>query len=138
NAPGFDSINNVEGVHVEFPESGEYIVRVIGRKVIEDARRDTAGVIDQDFALVFSGHVPFPGQGIVSLDRRAYTAPGQINIKLIDFDLAGNPAASVSLTSDSHTSPLDVSLLPSGSIGVFTGSVQTASLPLVNDGRLYF
>ena len=31
NAPSGDSINNVEGVHVEFPEAGEYIVRVIGR-----------------------------------------------------------------------------------------------------------
>src|SRR5688572_1514261 len=52
NVPSFDSINNVEGVHVEFPETGEYVVRVIGKKVLEDSRRDTA-VIDQDFALVF-------------------------------------------------------------------------------------
>ncbi|HEX7860906.1 MAG TPA: S8 family serine peptidase [Verrucomicrobiae bacterium] len=138
NAPAYDSINNVEGVHVEFPEAGEYVVRIIGRKVIEDARRDTAGVIDQDFALVFSGHVPFPGQGIVSLDRRAYTVPGQINIKLIDFDLAGQQTANVSLSSDSQTAGLPVSLRASGSIGVFTGAVQTATLPVASDGRLHF
>ena len=138
NAPSVDSINNVEGVHVEFPEPGEYLIRVVGRKVIEDARRDTANVIDQDFALVFSGHVPFPGQGIVSLDRRAYTIPSQINIKLIDFDLAGHPTAAVSLASDSQVAPLTVSLSASGSIGVFTGSVQTASIPVANDGRLHF
>lgn len=138
NAPGFDSVNNVEGVHVEFPESGEYTVRVIGRKVIEDSRRDTAGVIDQDFALVFSGHVPFPGQGVISLDRPAYSIPGQINIKLIDFDLAGRPNANISLSSDSQTNALTVSLAPSGAIGVFTGAVQTAGLPVTNDGRLHF
>lgn len=138
NAPGFDSINNVEGVHIEFPETGEYLVRVIGRKVIEDARSDTAGVIDQDFALVFSGHVPFPGQGVISLDRSAYTVPGQINIKLIDFDLAGQPNAAVTLTSESQTTPLTASLAASGSIGVFTGTVQTATLPVSNDGRLHF
>ncbi|MGZ8899605.1 MAG: S8 family serine peptidase, partial [Limisphaerales bacterium] len=138
NAPSTDSINNVEGVHVEFPEAGEYIVRVVGRKVIEDSRRDTPGVIDQDFALAFSGHVPFPGQGIVSLDRRAYSIPGQINIKLIDFDLAGQSTASVALASDSQTTAFNISLLASGNIGVFTGSVQTASIPVANDGRLHF
>jgi hypothetical protein len=138
NAPGFDSINNVEGVHVGIPEPGEYLVRIIGRKIVEDSRRDTAGVIDQDFALVFSGHVPFPGQGVIALDRSAYTVPGQINIKLIDFDLAGNSSANVTIASDSQTTPLPVPLMASGSIGVFTGIVQTATLPLANDGRLHF
>ena len=138
NAPSFDSINNVEGVHVAFPEPGEYLVRVIGRKVVEEARRDTAGVIDQDFALVSSGHVPFPGDSVISLDRRAYTVPGQIGLTLIDFDLAGQNSAAVSLTSSSQATPLTVNLSASGSIGVFTGSVQTASLPLAADGRLHF
>ena len=106
--------------------------------MIEDARRDTAGVIDQDFALVFSGQVPFPGQGVVSLDRRAYTVPGQINIKLIDFDLAGRPTANIALASASQVTPLNVTLNASGNIGVFTGAVQTAALPVANDGRLHF
>lgn len=135
-APGNDSINNVEGVHVDFPESGEYIVRVIARRVLEDARRDTA-TVDQDFALVFSGNVPAPGQGVISLDRRAYSLPGTLQIKLIDFDLAGQSGAVVALSSTSQSQPLAVQLLPSGSIGVFTGAVVIASLPSAADGRLH-
>lgn len=138
NALASDTVNNVEGVNVEFPESGEYVVRVIGRNVLEDARRDSVNVIDQDFALVFSGHVPFPGQGVLALDRRAYTAPSQINIKLIDFDLAGQANANVSVASASQLAPMNVILLPSGSVGVFTGSVQTATAPVAQDGRLHF
>ena len=137
NAPSADSINNVEGISVEIPEAGEYIVRITARKVIEDSRRDTAA-IDQDFALVFSGHIPFPGRGVVTFDRRAYTIPGQIGIKLIDFDLRGQASAGVTLSSSSQTSPLNVTLLPSGSAGVFTGAVQTARLPVTGDGRLHF
>jgi hypothetical protein len=137
NAPSADSINNVEGVSVELPEAGEYIVRVSARKVLEDSRRDTPA-IDQDFALVFSGHVPFPGRGVLTFDRRAYTVPGQIGIKLIDLDLGGQPSVSVTLASSSQTVPLNVTLRPSGSIGVFTGAVQTALLPVANDGRLHF
>jgi hypothetical protein len=137
NAPSADSINNVEGVYIELPEAGEYLVRVIARKVLEDARRDSPA-IDQDFALVFSGHVPFPGQGVLTLDRRAYTVPGQIAIKLIDFDLGGQPSATVTLSSSSQTNALSITLLPSGSVGVFTGVVQTALLPVTNDGRLHF
>ena len=137
NAPSADAINNVEGVSVELPEAGEYLVRVIARKVVEDSRRDTAA-IDQDFALVFSGHVPFPGRGVLTLDRRAYTIPGQIGIKLIDFDLAGRSSANVGMASSSQTSALNVVLLASGSAGVFTGAVQTAALPVTNDGRLHF
>jgi hypothetical protein len=135
-AAGADSINNVEGVHVELPERGEYIVRVIGRRVLEDARRDTTPV-DQDFALVFSGDVPFPGQGVLSMDRRAYGIPSAIQLKLIDFDLAGQSAATVALTSSSQTQPLLVSLQAQGSIGIFTGAVQLASLPVAADGRLH-
>ncbi len=137
NTGSSDSINNVEGVHIALPEAGEYVVRVIGKKVLEDARRDTVA-IDQDFALVFSGQVPFPGQGVLTLDRRAYRVPGVINIKLIDFDLGGQPSASVTLSSSSQPTPLNLTLLPSGSVGVFTGAVQTALLPVAPDGRLHF
>ncbi len=55
NVADYDSINNVEGVHLNEPMSGEYIVRVRARRVVEDAIADTPGVLDQDFALVVSG-----------------------------------------------------------------------------------
>src|SRR6185436_8944474 len=108
------------------------VVRVTGKKVVEDARRDTA-TIDQDFALVFSGQVPLPGQGVLTLNRRAYTVPAQIAIRLIDFDLGGQPSANITLSSSSQTNAMNVTLLPSGSLGVFTGVVETAVLPVAND-----
>ncbi|PYI80045.1 MAG: hypothetical protein DME26_22385, partial [Verrucomicrobia bacterium] len=89
-----DNINNVEGVHLAAPVPGEYIVRVRGRNVVEDAREDT-GAIDQDFALVISGSVPAAGVGNVFLDRGAYTAPSQIKITVIDSTQAGHPSETV-------------------------------------------
>lgn len=135
NAPGTDAINNVENVTVELPERGEYIVRVIARRVIEDARRDTI-TIDQDFAMVFSGDVPAPGEGVISLDRRAYSVPGLVQLKLIDFDLAGQAQALVLLTSTTQPNGLPLQLNASGP-GVFTGQVATAIGPVANDGRLH-
>jgi len=136
-SPGHDAINNVEGVRVFEPEAGEYIVRVVARKILADARADT-GPVDQDFALVFSGDVPFPGQGVLSLDRRAYTVPAVVQLKLIDFDLAGQPSAQVLLTNLTQGSGLAVQLGAFGNAGVFTGAVATALMPAAADGRLHF
>lgn len=136
NAAGADAINNVEGIYVTLPEPGEYLVRVRARKVLEDSRRETPA-IDQDFALVISGDLPLPGQGILSLDRRAYAVPGTAQVKLIDFDLAGQPSATVSVTSTSQSTPIVLTLLPSGTSGVFTGAVQLATLPVVPDGQVH-
>ncbi len=89
NAPVPDSINNVEAVHLLAPLSGEYVVRVRARNVVEDSRRET-GAIDQDFALVISGALVKPGTGIVAFDRRAYSVPSNIRLTLIDQDLAAS------------------------------------------------
>ena len=98
NAPSPDTINNVEGVRVGAPAPGEYIVRVRASHVAEDARNDTAAV-DQDFALVISADIAPPGQGLVALDRPAYTAPGLIRLKVVDTDLAGQSSVTVQLRS---------------------------------------
>jgi len=39
---GADTINNVECVHLFAPVPGEYVVRIRGTRVVEDARRDTS------------------------------------------------------------------------------------------------
>ena len=70
-APSSDNINNVEAVHLQSPAPGEYVVRVIARNIVEDARVDTPAV-DQDFALVVSGDLPAAGVGVVFFDRAAY------------------------------------------------------------------
>ncbi len=134
-AAATDNINNVEGVHLFSPLPGEYIVRVHGRNVMEDARVDT-GAVDQDFALVISADIPFPGVGVVLFDRRAYTVPSEIGLKLIDLDLAGQPSVNIHLRSDAELAGEAISLFASGSTGSFTGRVSTALGPAVADGRL--
>ena len=75
NAPTPDKLNNVEGVYLSQPAPGDYLVRVRGSKVVQDAVSNTPA-IDQDFALVSSGDLVRPGTGFILLDRPTYTAPG--------------------------------------------------------------
>ncbi|HYE33393.1 MAG TPA: S8 family serine peptidase [Methylomirabilota bacterium] len=135
NPAGADKLNNVEGVHLFVPEAGEHIVRVRARNVAADARKDTASV-DQDFALVISGGVPFPGQAYVALDRAAYTVPAQAAVRVIDFDLAGQNAITVRASSSTETPGFPIQLAAAGNRGVFTGIVQIAAGPALNDTLL--
>lgn len=132
---GRDSLNNVEGVYLHEPIAGEYVVRVVAKRVVQDARRETLAT-DQDFALVVSGGLPPEGHAFISFDRRAYTAPSLIGLKLIDFNLAGQPQATVQLSSSTETTPLTVSLAAQGISGVFTGSVATATGAAAADSKL--
>ncbi len=136
NAASADAINNVEAVHVSEPVTGEYIVRVRARRVIEDARSDT-GAVDQDFALVVSGEIPTPGFGVVLMDRPAYRAPSRIQLKLFDTDLAGQPVVNVQLRSTTESAGFSVSLRAFNGSGGFTGSVATALGPAIPDSILH-
>lgn len=136
NAVQRDAVNNVEGVYVSRPRSGEWLVRVVARRIVEDARIDTA-TVDQDFALCISAMLPEPGVGELILDRQFYTSPDQVKVTLIDTDLAGQASASVLLTSTSEAVGETASLAAASSSGVFTGSVATATTPVVpNNGVL--
>ena len=134
-APGADSINNVEAVHLYAPVPGEYIVRVRGTRIVSDARRDTVAV-DQDFALVVSGAFGTPGVGIVTFDREDYRAPDQIKLTLVDYDLAGQPTASLLLRSGAEPAGESILLHALGTTGLFTGAVATAMGPALPDGKL--
>ena len=134
-APGSDNLNNVECVRIGVPTAGEYRVRVIARNVAMDSRSDTP-LDDQDFALVISGDILPPEAGVVLLDRSAYRAPSQINIKLYDADLMGQNTAPVVMRSATETNGVSVLLRVQPSSGAFTGSVATALGPAVNDNRL--
>ncbi len=131
----FDTINNVEAVHLVAPVAGEYIVRIRARNIVMDARRDT-GAIDQDFALVVSGSFAAPGTGIVTFDRRVYTAPAVMNLRLVDYSLAGQPSAGIVLRSSFETNGESITLQASGANGIFTGAVATATGPAISDGAL--
>jgi hypothetical protein len=136
NAFAADSLNNVEGVHLATPGSGEYLLRVRATRVVEDIHRRAGIAPVQDFALVASGDIPLPGEGVVILDRSAYAAPATLLVRLIDFDLRTESTAEVMVRSD--TEPLGEPLLltRAGSAGVFTGTVEVALGPPSVDGRI--
>lgn len=136
NATASDPLNNVEGVHLATPKPGEYVIRVRAPHIVEDARRDTAAV-DQDFALVTSAAFLPPGNGLVYLNRHAYTVPATVQVTVVDSDRAGQTSLGAALTSSTQTTPLNVTLLPAGTSGIFTGSVATALAPVIADGRLH-
>ena len=133
--PTFDTINNVEGVHLYTPPPGEYTIRVKGSRVVQDARSDTSAV-DQDFALVVSATVAGPGIGIITFDRRVYRAPDLIKLKLLDHDLAGQPTANVLLRSTTESAGETITLRADGTTGLFTANVATVTGPPMADGQL--
>ncbi len=131
-----DRINNVEGIYIDFPMPGEWLVRITARNVVEDARMDTVE-IDQDFALVVSAYLLPPNASVLLLDREAYRAPGEIKLKVLDFDLLTEGSVTVHLTSSTEPEGFPVTLPNAGVPGVFTGLVVTASAPAVpGDGVL--
>jgi hypothetical protein len=135
NPPNPDSLNNVECVFLNSPIAGQYLIRVRARSVQQDARQDTFAT-DQDFALVTSADLAAPGQGIISFDHNSYRVPGKIGIIVTDTDLAGHPNVSVLLKSTTEAGGESILLLPSGSSGVFTSAVATATGPATPDGKL--
>jgi len=126
NAPTPDNLNNVEGVYLSQPMPGDYLIRVRASKVVQDARNDTPA-IDQDFALVSSGNFVRPGTGFILLDRPAYTAPGTINIEVIDPSRAANNSVSVLITNLTGHHAVTSLAQGVGNYGAFTSSVTTVT-----------
>ena len=135
NASMPDAINNVEAVHFLAPSPGEYLVRIRARNVAQDSRAETSAV-DQDFALVVSGALAPPETGVVAFDRRDYTAPSLMRLRLFDQSLAGQATASLTLRSSTESSGEIITLQAVGLSGVFTASVVVATGPALSNGRL--
>jgi len=130
-----DSINNVEAVHLLQPAPGDYLVRVRAKKVVEDARLDTAS-IDQDFALVISADLLRSGAGLILMDRTNYTAPGSVQLQVLDPARAGNTSVNATLKSTTETAGEVYSLHAAGNYGAFTGAVATIVGAASADGKL--
>lgn len=126
NPPTPDKLNNVEGVLLSQPTPGDYLVRVRGSRIVQDARRDTAA-IDQDFALVSSGNFVRPGKGYILLDRPTYTAPGQMQVAVFDAARAASNTVTVLVTNLSRQQGTALVLHTSGNYGAFTGAVATVT-----------
>ena len=128
NATKSDNLNNVEGVTLSQPLPGDYLIEVVAANVAEDARLDTAA-IDQDFALVVSGSLLGANQGAVFMDRTNYTAPGDINLLVLDTARAASNSVSVRVKSTTESAGETVVLNASGGYGAFTTAVATVSGP---------
>ena len=126
NAPTPDKLNNVEGVFLSQPVPGDYLVRVRASKVVQDAISNTPQ-IDQDFALVTSGNLTRPGVGIVLLDRTRYTAPGLIQMEVLDAARAASSTVSVLVTNLTTHQSITSELSALGNYGAFTGAVVTVT-----------
>ena len=132
-----DPLNNVECVILHTPEPGEYTVRVHASRIVEDALQDTPE-IDQDFALVVSGGIQRPGEGLLIFDRPAYTAPADIQLRLIDEDLAGEATVTVTLQSESEPLGESITLEATDATGTFAANLTTtATGPAMQDGALW-
>jgi len=126
NPPSSDKLNNVEGVFLSQPAPGDYLIRVRGSKIVQDARLDSAAV-DQDFALVTSGNLTRPGAGIILLDRPSYSAPGVMQIEVLDAARAASNTLSVLVTNLTEQKGTTVLLHAAGNYGAFTGAVATVT-----------
>ena len=128
--PEGDRINNVEAVHISTPQAGEWIVRIRAHNVVQDVHHRTNGAPEQDFALVISGRLPLPGEGVVSWGRDAYRAPATATIRLVDSQLAAQPTVVVTVRSTAESAGFPVTLFRSSAGGSFTGRVDLASGPV--------
>ena len=124
-----DRINNVEGVLISNPAAGEWILRVRAQRVVQDVHGRTNAAPEQDFALVASGQIPFPGEGVVSWDKETYPAPATALLRLVDTDLRNQASATVTVASDAQATPLTLTLQRSGLGGTFTGAVSLVTSP---------
>lgn len=135
--PAGDSLNNVEAVHLAQPLAGEYLVRVRARNVVQDVHGRVTGTPEQDFALVVSGQLPLPGEGVVSWDREAYRAPAMATLRLLDDQLSALPEVTVRVSSSTQPAELALTLLRVGDRGDFRGNVEIVTDPVADDGRLH-
>ncbi len=135
--PAGDSLNNVEAVHLSQPQAGEYVVRVRARNVVKDVHGRAAGVPEQDFALVISGQLPLPGEGVVSWDREAYRTPATAQVRLIDEQLRGQAEVEIQVSSSTQPAGLALKLAKLSDRGDFLGSIEILTNAPAADGKLH-
>lgn len=132
-----DRINNVEGVHLSEPAAGEWTLRIRAHNVVQDVHGATDGSPEQDFALVVSGQLPAPGEGVISWDREAYRVPSTATVRLVDQQLAAQPAVTVTVTSTTEPAGEPVTLNRVGNGGNFLGTVAlVTNAPTAGDGAI--
>lgn len=70
-------VDTVENVFIQSPEAGNWSIAVIASEINQDARLETPGVVDADYALVASGVAPVvPTTTNVTVSGRVVTSGG--------------------------------------------------------------
>ena len=102
-----NTIDTVENVFVESPESGDWTVEVIASEVNQDGHVETPE-LDADFALVATPPIQeCSSAGRITLDRPEYTCEDVAAVRVVDCDLNTHQAVieTVDVTADSTTEP---------------------------------
>lgn len=76
-----NTLDTVENVFLRNPAAGLYRVDVVGSTIVQDAKLETVGVVDADFALVVSGIGGGRDRTGMTLDLGS-SGPGDFSVKL--------------------------------------------------------
>lgn len=128
-----DTVDTVENVFVQNPEEGLWLVEVIASELIQDGHVETPE-LDADFALVVSGaHFDTcRDDGVVSLNRTAYTCEDEALVRVVDCGPNTDPETAqeltVSVTSGSEPGGETLELMETGSAtSTFTGRLPLSA-----------
>jgi hypothetical protein len=108
--PGGDpnTVDTVENVFVQNPESGTWLVEVIASEVVDDGHVETPEV-DADFALVVSGGTisKCSSDGSVAMNGNRFACEDDVRVRVVDCDLNTDDevAETISITVTSDTEP---------------------------------
>ena len=138
NPAGFDSINNIECVYIQTPLVGQYTIDIDAINVPSDGVPDTP-VIDQDFALTFSGEFGICHKGFVSFDKSSYLSTDNVTVEVTDLGLNTNPlninTAVVEINSTTELVPEIIMLYETDvNSSVFSGFIITCNGTPSRDG----
>jgi len=103
-----NTIDTVENVFVQNPESGVWLVEIIASEINEDGHTETLE-LDADFALVVSGAdlADCSSKGRLQLDRALYACGDEVSIRVVDCDLNTSDTVidTIVVTIESTTEP---------------------------------
>ncbi len=115
-------VDTVENVFIQTPAAGAWTIEVIASELVQDARPETPGVIDADYALVGSGV-----SSIEAFSRKMHGALGPYDIPL---PLTGAPGVECRSSGGNHTLVFTFnSTVVSGNASVTTGTGSVSGSP---------
>jgi hypothetical protein len=128
-----DSVNTVEGVIIQRPSPGLYVVRVTAVNV---PGGEEPGSGRQRYALVATGDLFDSSVGLVQIDRERTGVQAALGVTLLDSDLSGTGQVTVTAESTTETDPEPLRLTETAQRGLFAGTLNVAPGTPARDGTL--